>query len=248
MHNPIADCYKEDLAYIHDAGFGDLAKNAAPFLLELLRQKGVDSGLVVDLGCGSGILMQKLEAAGYDVLGIDISKALVAIARKRVPNGQFREESLLTTKLPECVAIVAVGECFNYLFDRNNTRQGLLKLFGRIYNALDSGGILVFDVATVGRVPGLNPYRTYTEGEDWAVLMTAFEDECLGLLTRNITSFRKVGELYRRDHEVHQLQLLTQQELTKQLQSIGFQVSNLSGYGDLRFALGHIGFLAYKPS
>ncbi|MCC2696079.1 methyltransferase domain-containing protein [Nodularia sp. LEGE 04288] len=61
---------------------------------------------VVDLGCGSGILVQELEAAGYDVLRIDISEALVAIARKRVPNGQFRQELLLTTELPECVAVI----------------------------------------------------------------------------------------------------------------------------------------------
>ncbi|MCC2696065.1 hypothetical protein [Nodularia sp. LEGE 04288] len=39
--------YKDDLAYIHDAGFGDLAKNAAPFLLEVLRQKGINSSFVV---------------------------------------------------------------------------------------------------------------------------------------------------------------------------------------------------------
>ncbi|WP_339406168.1 hypothetical protein [Nodularia sp. LEGE 04288] len=50
--------------------------------------------------------MQELEAAGYDVLRIDISEALVAIARKRVPNGQFRQELLLTTELPECVAVI----------------------------------------------------------------------------------------------------------------------------------------------
>jgi SAM-dependent methyltransferase len=244
--NFMVEAYRDDLAYIHDVGFGGLAKNAAPFLLELLRHKGVDSGLVVDLGCGSGILAQELETAGYDVLGIDISKALIAIAKDRVPNGQFREQSLITAELPSCVAVAAIGECFNYLFDQGNTQQGLLKLFGRIYNALNPGGLLVFDVASPGRVSESNPYRTYTEGDDWAVLMTAFEDEGLRLLTRHITTFRRVGYLYRRDHEVHQLRLLTQQELAEQLQSIGFQVSTFFSYGQLKFALGHVGFLARK--
>jgi SAM-dependent methyltransferase len=245
-HNPMAEAYKDDLAYIHDVGFGGLAKNAALFLLELLQLKDFDSGLVVDLGCGSGILAQELEARGYDILGIDISKALIAIARKRVPNGRFREESLLRAELPNCVAVVAIGECFNYLFDKSNTQQELLNLFGRIYNALSPSGLLLFDVASPGRVPGASPYRTYTEGENWAVLMSATEDQSKKLLTRHITTFLRLGELYRRDHEVHQLRLLTQQELTEQLQSIGFVVSTLSGYGELRFAPGHIGFLAYK--
>jgi hypothetical protein len=33
----MTDAYREDLAYIHDVGFGHLAKNAAPVLLEALR-------------------------------------------------------------------------------------------------------------------------------------------------------------------------------------------------------------------
>ena len=54
----MADNYREDLAYIHDAGFGALARSAAPVLLEDLRRRGVDGGLVIDLGCGSGILSE----------------------------------------------------------------------------------------------------------------------------------------------------------------------------------------------
>jgi hypothetical protein len=39
--------------------------------------------------------------------------------------------------------------------------------------------------------------------------MTAEEDRTNGLLTRRITTFRKVGELYRRDQDIHQLRLIT---------------------------------------
>ena len=46
--------YGEDLAWIHDAGFGAFAREAAPGLLEIFRKNGVEDGLVVDLGCGNG--------------------------------------------------------------------------------------------------------------------------------------------------------------------------------------------------
>lgn len=243
----MADAYKDDLAYIHDVGFGHLARSAASVLLELLRQEGKVNGRVVDLGCGSGIMAQQLCAAGYDVLGIDISNALLDIARERVPQGEFRTGSFLKVQLPECIAVTAIGECFNYLFDNGNTKQELLKLFRHIYEALCPEGLLVFDVAEPGRVSGSNPLRTYTEGEDWAVLMTAEEDEQHYFLSRRITTFRKVGEFYRRDHEVHQLQLLKRAELTEQLQSISFCVRVLAGYGQLQFVPGHIGLLAQKP-
>src|SRR5439155_24360251 len=119
----MASRYHEDLAYIHDVGFGDFARNAAPGLLELLRQRQVVRGLVVDLGCGSGIWARELCNAGYEVLGVDLSEAMLAIARKRVPDAEFRQGSLLSAKLPACAAVTAVGECFNYLFDRRNTTR-----------------------------------------------------------------------------------------------------------------------------
>jgi SAM-dependent methyltransferase len=243
----MADAYREDLAYIHDAGFGHFATNAAPVLLEGLQRQGLDSGLVIDLGCGSGILAEAMSAAGYAVLGIDLSRAMVAMARRRVPNGRFREGSLLAAGMPPCVAVAAVGECFNYLFDSGNTEQGLTALFHRIYGALARGGLLVFDVAGPGRVPGPGARRSYTEGDGWAVLVTAEEDRRLGVLTRHITSFRRVGELYRRDEEVHRLRLLRRPEVVRELRGIGFRVRLLSGYGPFRFPPGHVGFLAWKP-
>ncbi len=89
------EVYKDDLAYIHDVGFGDFAKNAAPELLAVLRQRGLTGGLVVDLGCGSGLWAEELTAAGYDVLGVDISPAMIEIARRRAPRARFEVGSFL---------------------------------------------------------------------------------------------------------------------------------------------------------
>src|SRR5262245_38329190 len=109
--------YGRDLAHIHEVGFGGFASGAAPALLALLRRSGVGSGLVVDLGCGPGHWAGALVAAGYDVLGIDISPSMVRLARRRVPTATFRTGSLFRTALPRCDAVTALGECFNYLFE-----------------------------------------------------------------------------------------------------------------------------------
>lgn len=240
------DVYRNDLAYIHDAGFGDFARGAAALLLEELHRGALDRGLVIDLGCGSGILAEELSAGGFEVLGIDLSAALVALARQRVPSGRFRVESLLTAELLPCVAVTAVGECFNYLFDGRQNPEGVRQVLARAFAALAPGGLLVFDVAEPGRVPG-GRSKTYAEGEGWAVLVTAEEDRRQGLLTRHITSFRKVGDLYRRDHEVHRLRLLPREQMISWLQDIGFQVRTLGAYGSAELAPGHVGFLARKP-
>jgi SAM-dependent methyltransferase len=241
------DAYREDLAYIHDAGFGSIARGAASVLLGELRHCGLDRGLVIDLGCGSGILSEQLAAAGYDLLGIDVSAAMIAIARRRVPRGEFRVESLLTAELPRCVAIAAVGECLNYLFDERHSTDAIRRVLERAFAALEPGGLLVLDIAEPGRVPG-GTSKSCFERDDWAVLVASEEDAERRRLTRRITSFRKVGELYRRDHEVHRQVLLPRAEVESWLKELGFQVRTLDAYGSEPMTPGDVGFLARKPT
>jgi SAM-dependent methyltransferase len=243
----MGQAYAEDLAYIHDTGFRSFALQSAPGLLEILRRSGITAGLVVDLGCGSGLWAAELVRAGYDVSGVDISAAMLALARQRVPTARFRNESLLRVKLPACAAVTSIGECCNYLFDRHNSLAALGRLFGRVFDALHPGGVLVFDVVEPGQVPGRVPRRHYREGEDWVVLVEAEEDREAQLLTRRITAFRKVGELYRRDEEVHRLRLYPAAEVAAELGRVGFRVRRLRGYGTFRFRKAHVGFVARKP-
>ena len=58
-------------------------------MLTLLRRHGVPNGLVVDLGCGSGRFAAALGEAGYQVLGVDLSPAMIRLAKKRAPGARF---------------------------------------------------------------------------------------------------------------------------------------------------------------
>jgi len=237
--------YRGDLAYIHDVGYGYFATGAAPWLLALFQRNQIERGLVVDLGCGSGIWAQALGAAGYDVLGFDISPAMIALARKRAPKAEFRCESFLDVRLPPCAAVTAMGEILNYQFDERNNFQHLARLFRRIHDALPPGGLFVFDGAEPGRVPGGYRERN-AAGADWACLSNSTEDQKQRTLTRDITTFRKVEKLYRRNHEVHRLRLFDREQVADELRKIGFRVRVIRGYGELRFPVGYVGFVARK--
>lgn len=237
--------YKRDLAYVHDVGFGSFAERAAPGVLNILRRSGISKGLVIDLGCGSGLWARRLVDAGYRVLGIDLSPHMIAIARQRVPECIFRRASFLDIDFPPCASITSLGECFNYLFDDRNRRSSLGRLFRRAYRALQSGGLLVFDVAEPGRAEGSD--RRFWEGRDWACLVEYKHDQRRNLLTRRITTFRKVGRQYRRAEETHVQQLYSGSQLADDLREIGFRVRTVRGYGKLRFLKAHVGLVARKP-
>jgi SAM-dependent methyltransferase len=238
--------YQTDLAYIHDVGHGAFARNAAPGVLRLLRQGGITQGLVVDLGCGSGIWAEQLCQAGYQVFGVDISAAMIRLARRRAPQARFTCASLLQVELPPCDAVTSLGECVNFLFDPKNSREELVRLFGRVYGALRSGGMFIFDVAEPGRSKAGPPQRC-RQGEDWAVLVEVEEDPRAQRLTRRITSFRRVGKLYRRSEETHRLQLYRGAVLAQDLRRLGFRVRLRRGYGAAPLGHAYVALIARKP-
>lgn len=240
--------YGRDLAYIHDAGFGDYALGSAPGILRILRSSGISGGLVVDLGCGSGLWARVLADARYEVLGIDISEEMIALARRRAPEAEFRVGSLFGADLPPCKAVTSIGECLNYAFDPEAGERSLYRLFRRVYQALAPGGVFVFDVAEPGQVRSEEPVRSFSAGEDWAVLVEKREDADQATLTRRIISFRRAGELYGRSEETHRLRLYRSAEIAAGLRRSGFRVRTRRAYGRYPLPKAHAAFIARRPA
>jgi SAM-dependent methyltransferase len=160
--------YGRDVAHVHDTGHGDYARDAAPELLRRLDAAGLGGGLVVDLGCGSGIWARALLDAGFQVLGVDLSPDLLAIARERAPEARFVQASVLDADLPPCAAVTAMSEVVNYAADPRLGRPALAGLLARVHSALRPGGLLLFDALATGFEPPAR--RMWREGADWVVL------------------------------------------------------------------------------
>ncbi len=242
-----ATAYQEDLAYIHDVGFDFHARGAAKALLRIFTRHGISRGLVIDLGCGSGIWASELVRSGYDVLGVDQSAAMIRLARKKAPKAKFIRSSFLDVRLPPCAAVTSLGECFNYLFDAKNNTKELTKLFARVHNSLQPGGLFVFDMAQPGQLPPSQQIRHFS-GPDWFILRNGEEDHQQMTLTRRMTIFRKVGMMYRRSEETHRLRLYWGDDLACILRQIGFRVRLMRGYGKYRLKGNRVALVAGKPS
>jgi len=237
--------YGEDLALVHDRGFTAVARAAAETLICALRESGIDKGLVVDLGCGSGVVAGALVAAGFETLGVDSSPDMIAIARSRVPGAQFVCGPLASVSVPSCVAVSAVGEVLNYVTGHDNDRDSLPDTFLRVRDALAPGGLLLFDLAEPGRCPGGATHK-HAVADDWAVIADSREDSKTRMLTRSITTFRRQGDHFRRTDETHVLCLYPRDLVLGWLRGAGFEARVLDAYGSDPFPPGVAAFLARR--
>ena len=233
--------YAEDLAYVHHTGFADLARGASPFLLALLADHGPCD--VVDLGCGSGIVLRALADAGHRAIGVDLSPAMLAIANKTAPAATLVLSSLYDATLPACDAVFAVGEPLNYV-EKNGRAPAVAPLFRRVAQALRPDGLLVFDVIVAGK-PSLHK-RGYMAGDDWAVLVDTSDEGAV--ITRDVTTFVKRGADYARSRELHRVRVFDTRALASQLRAAGFSVRVTTSYGAHPLAVRRRAFVCTKTA
>jgi len=98
---------------------------------------------LLDAGCGSGFALQLAAARGARVSGIDASEALLAVARRRVPDGDLRAGEL--EELPYAADSFDAATAFNSVQYAADPSRALAEL-GRVVR---TGGQLA--VATWGQ-------------------------------------------------------------------------------------------------
>jgi len=235
----------DDLVYIHDDGYHSYALEAAPAILNILRERGIHDGLVVDLGSGTGRWAGELVKAGYRCLGFDQSSAMVRFAKKAVAGAHFKQSSLFDAEVPSCDAVTSMGECLNYRFrGARSSKSALHRLFRRVHEALRPGGVFIFDIATPARAPNRKPRVHRRDGTDWAIVsVTAAIPNGM---RRSMVFFRRHGELYRRGVEEHELSLYPVADILALLKRCGFKARRLPGQGYFQEVPGIAWFLAEK--
>ena len=124
---------------VGDEGDGNRRLNSDPVLW---ASAGDVNGLtVLDAGCGTGYLTRKLHEAGARVTGIDLSERMIAIARARHPDLDFRVGScseLATIEDGHCDLVIA-----NYVLMDTPDLPGAMAAFRRVLKP-DGLAVLVF--------------------------------------------------------------------------------------------------------
>jgi SAM-dependent methyltransferase len=245
MAPPDAPYYREDLARVHHLGFGFHADACAPGILALLEPVLEREGLVLELGCGSGLLTRHLVNAGHRVIATDASPAMVELAREYAAGAQeVRVLVLPDDPLPEADAVVSVGHVVNYVGERAGVERALVAIAG----AVRPGGLFAVDVcdlewaAVRQGAPGAGRI-----GEDWAVAVE-FSIPAPDRFVRDIATFlRNDDGTWRRSDERHQNVLLDTARIPELLEPHGVEVTIGSSFGAETLPVGLRAVIGRRP-
>lgn len=157
-------------AYTSFAQVYDLFMDNVPYELwgayldKRFKEYGIEDGLLLDLGCGTGKLTRFMEKKGYDMIGIDFSYEMLDVAMSKSTDSilyllqDMREFELYGTVR----GIYSACDCLNYILEDNE----LLEVFRLVNNYLDPGGIFIFDMNTPYKYQTLLGEYTFAENRE----------------------------------------------------------------------------------
>jgi SAM-dependent methyltransferase len=193
--------YRDDLALVHHLGYGFHADAVAPGIISLLEPVRERGGLVLELGCGSGLLTRHLLDAGHRVIATDASPAMLELARRTAPDAEdLRVLVMPDDPMPDADAVVSVGHPVSYLPDED----ALERAFVAAARALRPRGVMAVDVCDLrwGEVRRDVPPQGRV-GDDWAIV-TVTSVPRPNLFVREMATFlRNDDGTWRRDDERH---------------------------------------------
>jgi SAM-dependent methyltransferase len=236
--------YRADLARVHHEGFGFHADGCASDIVELLSPLRDNGGLVLELGCGSGLLTRHLVDAGFRVVATDASPAMLDLAKGYAHGAEdFRQLVLPRDRLPPADAIVSIGHALSYLADEESIDSALVQIAG----ALRRGGILALDLCDLewGRARQNERYKLWRT-EQW-VLMTEFSMPSPSRYVREMTMFIHNDDgSWRRDDERHDNVLIDTSRVPSLMERHGLEASVSSSFGRHELPVGLVAIVGRR--
>lgn len=181
-------CFVDELVKKHCSSAGD----------------GTDgSKLLVDLGCGTGLVSIGLSKLGYDVIGIDRSSVMLSQCQNNADEAQAKL-LLLSQDITE-FELYGNADVFVSLLDTVNhviEIQALQHIFEAVYEYLNAGGVFIFDIGTAKhfeKTLGANVF--FQDYEDFTLLWDNQYDKESKVNEADLILFRKEADESKESYE-----------------------------------------------
>jgi ubiquinone/menaquinone biosynthesis C-methylase UbiE len=116
------------------------------FIREFARRAGSP---ILELACGTGRVLLPLAQAGFEVTGVDVSPAMLDVARRKVVEARLGQKVTLVEQDMQTLAldrqfnmIVIAANSFSHLVTLDDQLQAL----ARMQSHLEPGGLLLLDL------------------------------------------------------------------------------------------------------
>lgn len=197
----------------------------AQYLVCCLKEYGIQDGLVLDLGCGTGTMTERLAMAGYDMIGVDNSEEMLAEAmEKRIESGYdilYLLQDMQEFELYGTVrAVVSVCDCLNYI----TSEEELEQVFRLVNNYLDPGGIFIFDMNSLYKYRQLGDCTIAENREDGSFIWENNFDAETGINTYELTLFTLLEDgFYEKSEEIHYQKAYSEEKIKKLIERSGME-------------------------
>lgn len=199
------------------------------YICSTLAKYGIEDGLALDLGCGTGKMTRLLKDRGFDMIAVDSSVEMLQIAMEEPSdddttilylNQDMREFELYGTVR----AIVSICDCVNYILERDELTQ----VFRLVNNYLDPKGIFIFDFNTIYKYKEVIGNSTIAESrEDCSFIWDNYFDEETNLNEYDLTLFIKEHDnMFRREVETHVQRGYNLDEMKQMIEDAGLVFVN----------------------
>lgn len=221
-------------------GYDALTQNVdydacAAFLCKILRHCGISNGIVLDLACGTGSVSVRLAKAGYEVIGVDASPDMLAVARQKA---QAAGQDILLLCQDMCAldlygtvrAAVCTLDSLNHLPSADAVREALR----RVALFLEPGGIFIFDVNTPYKHREILGNHTFVYDTDEVYCVwqnTALPDDAVQMELDFFFPDEAQEDVYVREHEQITERAYSAAQWEEMLRDAGFRIlARYDGY------------------
>ena len=122
----------------------------ADYFCRLLSMCGIKSGILLDLGCGTGSMSVKMAERGFDVIGVDSSIGMLNAARQKAY--ECAAEILLLNQNMQEIDLYGTVDCAICVLDSINhleNESDVRNTFEKVSLFMNKGGAFAFDVNTI---------------------------------------------------------------------------------------------------
>ena len=225
-----------DFAYVYDA----LMKRDVDYekwtdyIENLFDMYDVHPSLVCDVACGTGNFTIPLARRGYDMTGVDISEAMLNVAREKAEGLDilFLNQSMTKIDLYGTMgAFLCMIDGINYVL----SPKSLLRFFTKIKTCfMDKGAPFIFDISSEYKMKSVIGSNTFIHSDkDIFYTWQNRYIENKKLSDMFLTFFVKDGDTYHRFEERHLQRAWSSEELTYLLKKAGFET--VDTYGEMSY-------------